>query len=518
MLQQAIDTRRADLSQALTGQMGLAAEARKPDWRWAAAIAAALTFILVVNPIGFVGGGWDDWQYLNAARCWAERGPCLPHDHWQGRWPIIAPLSAVIALLGENRFTVGLPSLAYAIGCLALITWLGNRLAGRPVGYLAALLLLLGSPIFAVELLDPNVEMPELFFLLSSACFLLAYKDRHNAWLALGAGLAWSLAFQVRETSAAMVPLGLLSAWLLARRDRKAWLLAIGGAALPLLIEALTFWLATGDPLWRRHLSVGHTQIASTELLGPIDHAGSPFFNPNYIAHWRHEPGIHLHWAIDGLLNLFANTKAGLIIPLSATLFILLRRQLDPRHRAIVAWCIGLSLYWACFLIYALAIDPKPRMMFVPIALAALALAVLVRDRFAKGSVALGATIVTIATVVGLAIVVVHPSLRLAEPTIQQWLDRNGDRIEADITTRRHLALIPSADRVARLDSGRPLLLLRVDMSCARWADRHFPTKLVVVGQAPMSPIETINPDLASHFCLYRYRARITPKDISRLT
>jgi hypothetical protein len=104
---------------------------RNNDLRWMVAIVGALALILIVNPVGFVGGGWDDWQYLNAARCWVQHGPCLPTDHWQGRWPIIAPLAAVIALLGESRFSVGLPSLAYSIGSLVLLAWLGNRLAGK---------------------------------------------------------------------------------------------------------------------------------------------------------------------------------------------------------------------------------------------------------------------------------------------------------------------------------------------------------------------------------------------------
>ena len=226
----------------------------KSETRRIAAILGTLAIILIVNPVGFVGGGWDDWQYLNAARCWVEHGPCLPTDHWQGRWPIVAPLAAVIAIVGESRLTVGLPSLAYSLGCLTLLSWLGNRLAGKPIGDAAALFLLV-SPVFAVELLDPTVEAAELFFLLAAACCTAQFTERRGRWMAFGAGLCLSLAFQVRETSVAAAPLALIGAWLLARNDRSSLLAAFAGAMLPIAAEALTFWLVAGDPMWRRNLS-----------------------------------------------------------------------------------------------------------------------------------------------------------------------------------------------------------------------------------------------------------------------
>ena len=76
-------------------------------WPWLVALVISLALILIINPVGFLGGGLDDWHYLNAARCWAAHGPCLPQDHWQGRWPVVAPIGASIFLLGENRFSVG---------------------------------------------------------------------------------------------------------------------------------------------------------------------------------------------------------------------------------------------------------------------------------------------------------------------------------------------------------------------------------------------------------------------------
>ena len=68
---------------------------------------------------------------------------------------------------------------------------------------------------------------------------------------------------------------------------------------------------------------------------------------------------------------------AGLGIPICLVLAAAFWRRLKTGERRIAGWSIASALYWACFLIYVLAIDPKPRMMFVPVALTALALAVL---------------------------------------------------------------------------------------------------------------------------------------------
>ena len=480
---------------------------------WLAALAGTFAVIMLVNPVGFAGGGWDDWQYLNAARCWADHGPCLPHDHWQGRWPVIAPIAGMIALFGESRLAIGLPSLAYALGCLFLLARLGNRLAGPPVGHVGALVLLV-MPIFGVELLGPNAEHPELFFLLLAANFILAYVERQRAWLAFAAGLSWSLALQVRETAILALPLLAIAAWKLARRDHRALMAAAIGAALPILAELLAYYAATGDPLWRRQLSIAHTQIPSTELVGPVDHKRSPLLNPDYIAGWKHQPGIHIHWAVDGLANLLANVMAGLGIPICLVLAAAFWRRLKTGERRIAGWSIASALYWACFLIYVLAIDPKPRMMFVPVALTALALAVLLGRLEKTGSAPLSFTALAVCWVAGTASILLHPQVRTSEAPAAKWAARYPNAIETDETTHRHLALVPSSRDFADLASKRPMLAIKLDIDCRKWAERNLPGRLLFVDRSPFSLIDRFAPGRGGNLCLFRYAAPVGPADI----
>jgi 4-amino-4-deoxy-L-arabinose transferase-like glycosyltransferase len=508
--------RLADVDQAIirrpSAGLSLPGDASRP---WLGAIAATLILILLVNPVGFVGGGWDDWQYLNAARCWAESGPCLPQDHWQGRWPVIAPIAVMIGLVGESRLAIGLPSFAYALGCLFLLTRLANRLAGPPVGYLAALILLV-MPIFGIELLGPNAEHPELFFLLAGANFILAYVRRNQTWLAFAAGLSWSLAFQVRETAVTALPLLALAAWMFARRDLRALLAAILGAALPLVAELLVYSAATGDPLWRRHLSVAHTQLPSTELVGPVDYKKPPFLNPDYIAGWKHQPGIRIHWTVDGLANLLANVMAGLGIPFSLILAAAYWRRLEKGERGLVGWGIAAGLYWASFLIYILAIDPKARMMFVPVALTALALAVLLRRMARSGPKPLPVAVLLTCWLAGMANILLHPQVRTSEPIAASWIDQHPDSIETDETSRRHLALMPGAAGLAELGSGRPLLAIKLDTECRQWADGKLPGKLELLDRSPFSMMDRFAPGKGGNLCLFRYAAPVSADDIAQ--
>lgn len=169
-----------------------------------ALIAVTISIVLAINPVGFIGGGSDDWRYLEAARCWRLHGPCLPHNHWEGRWPLIAPIAAITGLLGETRLTVGLAPLLAGTTCLILITNIGDRLAGRPAGLVAALLFLT-VPAFSVQLLDPTVEATELAFCLAGLTAMLCWRENPGTTWPFVVGTMFGLAFQTRETAAVAI-------------------------------------------------------------------------------------------------------------------------------------------------------------------------------------------------------------------------------------------------------------------------------------------------------------------------
>ena len=90
--------------------------------------------VIAINPVGYMGGGADDFQYLQAARCWVEHGPCLPTSPWSGRWPVIAPVAVVLGTLGESRVTAAIAPALWWIGAIVALGVLGGRLFGRRTG------------------------------------------------------------------------------------------------------------------------------------------------------------------------------------------------------------------------------------------------------------------------------------------------------------------------------------------------------------------------------------------------
>lgn len=464
-----------------------------------------LIIVLNVNPIGFLGGGWDDWHYLDAARCWRAHGPCLPQNHWQGRWPVIAPIALVTGFLGESRFTVGIAPLIASIWCLVLLVLIGNRLFKPPVGVIAAVLLLCTAA-FTIQLLDPAVEATELGFGLTGVASLLKWQRSPSLiWPAL-AGLAFGLALQVRET--ALVGAGFATLYVGSRHciaGVRAKLIAVIMFLLPLAVEALSFYRMTADPLYRRRLSLHHTNIPSSELLGPIDYKRSALFNPHYIANWRREPGLHVHWIVDGLLNLFLNAKAGIALLLIPALILFYRRALGVPVTRSATILYGSAIVDICILIYAFAVDPKARMFFFPIAALSLALGLLLVRLHAAGHQLIAWS--SAATAIGqcLFIVFIHQRVYPLERPAAAWIATAPEGIEIDENTRRHLALIPSAQLLPRIAGIRPMFLVQADVRCRVWAIRSgLNDDITLVNQQLMSRANMLDDRLSGELCLFR--------------
>lgn len=487
------------------------------DFLWIGALCGAIILLLLLNPGGYVGGGQDDWRYLHAVRCWREYGPCLPHDHWQSRWPLIAPTAALTSLFGESRLTVSLGPLAASVAALFLLAMLGNKSFGRPVGWLAAIIFA-AIPAFSFQFTDLNVEGTELLFILAGYLALLqSEKDDRALWPIL-AGLSFSLAFQTRETSIVAVVFAALYV-AITRRAPGRWLAyASIGFGLPLLAEFATFAISTGNPFWRRQLAVDHTLIPSSELLGPVDPKHSPFFNLAYIAHWRRISGIHVHWLVDWLLNLIVSGTAGASLALAPSVIFLGRKQFDRDtiRSGLILWAIGVA--YGAVLALAFALDPKPRIMLVPLAMTSLALALVTWRAKQTGQTSLAYVSWAAVFLLWLPLHVGHRRTDIMERTAADWIAARPDEIEIDENTRRHLALVPQARVLPGLETERKYWLYMSSRGCKELIGTGLlpDGSISVIESDPVYLIYLRKLDTRTSLCLLRFNTPVSRQQIVR--
>jgi hypothetical protein len=503
-------------SQWGTGDVGKSLrQGVRNDPKWWLGLVTAFAVMLLVNPSGFVGGGQDDLHYLQAARCIREYGWCLPHDHWSARWPVVGPIALFTTIFGESRFAVSIAPAIASFLALALLAIIGNKTFARPVGWIGALLLLL-TPAFAVQLSQPAVEATELCFIFAGFLCVLKWRESPGILWAVLAGVLFGLAVQVRETALVAAPFAFI--YLCAGKPKPRLpdvAMAALGFALPFLAEFAWFAASTGDPFYRIKLSIAHTQIWSSELLGPIDRTRPPFFNKAYIANWRLEPGIHIYWAVDGLLNLFVNGLAGLSLPF-VTLFVLFgRKKLGPdtTRRSLTLLLMAVA-YMAC-LIYAFAIDPKARIMLVALSMTSMALALITLRLRAIGYPLVAYSTWIAAAILGLTLQYGHQRTDLIESAAIEWIAQRPGQIEIDSATHKYLALVPAAQRLPGLEANKPYVLFTGGMPCEEWiAKSGFPPRSLTVVEAQKNTRISL-PGLGGEMCLLRYN-RVIPADVLR--
>jgi hypothetical protein len=276
----------------------------------------------------------------------------------------------------------------------------------------------------------------------------------------------------------------------------------------------IVYWQWAGDPFLRRELSLAHTQIPSSELRVPIDHQ-SPFFNRHYIANWRIEPGVHIHWLVDPYVNLFINGLAGFTLALTPLLLWVGRSLIDADKRR-KAWAAYiLAMIYAAVLIYALAMDPKARIMLAPLSLVAICFSVAVIGLWQAGRRLLAMVAIIAHSAIGIWGLWVHQRTDIIEGPAARWIALHPGQVEIDPNTRRHLALVPSAEALPGLESDRPLLLHNSVGSCKVWlAKVGFSSSVEIVAEQPLSRISYLNPGLGGSLCLFHYRHPFTAESI----
>ena len=252
--------------------------------------------------------------------------------------------------------------LAYTCATLMLMVFIGNRLFGRPSGYVAAIALAV-TPAFAVQALQPAADGTELTWLLASfAAALMAYDQKSWRW-ALTAGVALGIAAQTRDTSLAMFPIAAVAIAMLSRRNR-AMLWMIPGMISPIIIEGLVYWMVAGDPLWRFRLAVWACPHSPHRASRRVRHDPEPFIQSALHRGMKARSGDFAVLADPPVAQ--PPRRISLGVTSSRPSAGLVRRLLVRAARpAIAGAAYRRRADLPCALIYGLAIDPKARMFFV---------------------------------------------------------------------------------------------------------------------------------------------------------
>lgn len=462
------------------------------------AVALVAIALLLVNPVGFVGAGNDDFKYLTAARCWIDTGEmCLASNHWETRWPIFAPLAATLALVGEGRTAVSLSALPYWIAAISMTGWVAHLLFSRGAGLWAGAIFA-SIPVVTWFALRPNADLPELTFQLAAIGSAITASRRGAKGWAVIAGVATGLAIATRETSLLFLIISLPAWWLAAPGARRLIGWAILGLALAVGAEWAAYMAATDDPWARYELAVGHGGIPSAYLKEGVDISRSPILNPEFIAGWIRPMGIEVWWPIDAWLNLFADPLIGmwLIAGLIAAAWRV--REGRPEEKGALLAMLLTGGILAGGLVYALAVDPRPRMFMLPAAFCAIALGRAIDVLWTKKRQPL-ATVVPVALILLGALVLSRQShTRPAEQAARTWIAEHGDAIEIDRQTGEMLSMVSEAQGLAIAPAGRPLrMTFRLEPCAEALADELAENAVSLVGEQAI-------PGGAS-LCLLRY-------------
>jgi hypothetical protein len=266
--------------------------------------------------------GWDDLHYYQAAQNWLHNGPSLPTDHWSGRLPYVLLLVVSIMLFGANTAALVVPNSMLFLVVIGASWWIARLKFGPRSGVFAALLTA-ATPLF---FRFPQTFYPEALetalFGLEIVLVIIAIRsltDGRGIAILLTAGLIGGTALVLRATSA-VVPLALTLFILLevGRRPRSALIFICSLAAgyiVPVLAEALYYYILTGEPFYR-YVIDGKDGVVNDEMIGETIIGRDALFNLRLAKLWGSwAPSVfNIHWTVNHLVNLFT-TPSLLLTP-----------------------------------------------------------------------------------------------------------------------------------------------------------------------------------------------------------
>lgn len=385
-------------------------------WFW---LLMLLLAVGTLDPIGYSGFG-DEPLYLQAARCIAAHGYCLPETHWAARFPLVAPVGWSLRMLGEGYGAVMVAPLLYAAAAvLLLIANVRHRFGARAAGIAGTMLIL--TPAFASRASVMSIDVVELAWSLAAVLAWQVAAERRQVRFALLAGALLGVAVISRQTALAFAAVLAAGTPLLTRSFRPLAIAAAAGFAGMLAAEALFHLAVDGDALLGWRLSLGHTRIPSTELSAAVDLRESPLFNPDFIGGWRRHAGIELHWTVDGALNLLASAESGLTLACAVLLGWVAWPSLSADERSCTRRLGAAAVMHFALLTYALAVNPTPRMFLIEAAIAAAIIGVAASRRWRDGSRALIAAAALLMVARGILAPIETRDMRMAGPIAADW-------------------------------------------------------------------------------------------------
>ena len=308
---------------------------------YGAAILVAFVFaaMLAVTWVGFIES--DDLEYARSGAFWLDDFPHLGQSHWGLRHLIVLPVAASFALFGRGEGPLLLPTVLYAAGIVAMTGLCVRRVAGTLAGLLAALLVAT-LPVFVTGASIVYSDIPEAFFVLASLWAYYFATQSGSARLFLLSGVFAGCAFITRETTMALLALYLVLFLAAPRRIMDFFRMA-AGCLLVIGLDVMWLWAASGDPLWRMHIS----------------QRGVAGDNPSLAHFIINSGGLDRHGVIvaprplQALLAIFVNQSMGLLAwaGVPAAIALARRPRFAPGSTAGTLFG-GLALVWFLMLSY----------------------------------------------------------------------------------------------------------------------------------------------------------------------
>ena len=338
-------------------------------------VALAFAALLATTWVGFIES--DDLEYARSAALWLDAFPHLGQSHWGLRHMIVLPVAASFAVFGRGEVALVLPTVLYAAGFVAMTGFCVRRVAGTLAGYLAALLVAT-LPVLATGASIVYSDIPEAFFVLASLWAYYFATQSGNARLFLLSGVLAGCAFITRETTLALLALYLVL-FLAAPRRILDFVRMAAGCLLVIGLDFAWLWAASGDPLWRMHIS----------------QRGVAGDNPSLAHFIVNSGGLDRHGVIvaprpiQALLAIFVNQSMGLLAwaAVPAAIALARRPRLEPGNTAGLLFG-GLALVWFLVLSYAfLFMWIVPRYQTVTMVALCVPLAIWLAGRITAGAI-----------------------------------------------------------------------------------------------------------------------------------